>query len=196
MTEGVLFYWFCWIFCVITLFFLKKNKARTFFSFWILISIICSSQYIKLDYYSVSLAFIIIYIGSFVIFSNLSNKIYHFIASFTMMIGYVGLLLFEKNSPIWLIGPRMLLISIMTSILISFLSKSFYSRLAIGLIGMCSGEILYSIILGNYHMPKPIGEFVFLDTLLLTLFMLFVLKQIQHVKEWIRIFITKYTQPS
>jgi len=197
MTEGVLFYWFCWIFCVITLFFLEKNKARTFFSFWILISIICSNQYIKIDYYySVSLTFIILYIGSLVIFSKLSNKIYHFIASFTMMIGYVGLLLFEKNSPIWLIGPRMLLISVITSVLISFLSKNFYSRLAIGLVGMCSGEILYSIILVNYHMPKPIGEFVFLDTVLLTLFILFILKQFQHVKEWIKIVITKYTQPS
>src|SRR5699024_2018594 len=105
------------------LFFLEKNQARSFFSFCILISIICSNQYIKIDYYYyiVSLTFIILSIGSLVIFTKLSNKIYHFIASFTMMIGYVGLLLFEKNSPIWLIGPRMLLISVITSILLTFL---------------------------------------------------------------------------
>src|SRR5699024_11793213 len=104
-------YWFCWIFCVITLFFLEKNKARTFFSFWILISIICSNQYIKIDYYyySVSLTFIILYIGSLVIFTKLSNKIYHFIASFTIMIGYIGLLLFKINSPIFLIVRYMIL---------------------------------------------------------------------------------------
>src|SRR5699024_5511924 len=198
MTEGVLFYWFCWIFCVITLFFLGKNKGRNFFFFWIFISIFYLNPYINIVsfYYICSLTFIIFFLGMLVIFSKLINKIYLFIASFTMMIGYVCLLLFEKDSPIWLIGPRMLLISVITSILISFLSKNFYSRLVIGLVGMCSGEILYSIILVNYHMPKPIGEFVFLDTVLLTLFILFILKQFQHVKEWIKIVITKYTQPS
>src|SRR5690625_3560107 len=112
MMDGVLFHWISWIFCVIILFFMEKGKRRTYFSYWVLSSIILVNQFITVDTYTVSLSFIIILLGSFLGLASLNTPLYHLIVSFIMMIGYAGVLLIEKNAPIWIFGPRYLTLAI------------------------------------------------------------------------------------
>ncbi|MBU5466577.1 hypothetical protein KQI49_07000 [Virgibacillus sp. MSJ-26] len=182
MMDGILFHWISWIFCVIILFFMKKGKRRTYFSYWVLISIILVNQFITIDMYTISLSFIIIFLGSFLGLASLKKPFYHLIVSFIMMIGYAGVLLIEKNAPIWIFGPRYLTLAIMSFILVTTLTKGFYSKTMVTLVGLSSGEVLYNLIVSNYFSPKTFGELEFMDTLLLTLFLLFLLNQYQRVK--------------
>lgn len=194
MMDGVLFHWISWIFCVIILFFMEKGKRRTYFSYWVLISIILVNQFITVDTYTVSLSFIIILLGSFLGLASLNTPLYHLIVSFIMMIGYAGVLLIEKNAPIWIFGPRYLTLAIMSSILIATLTKDFYSKVMVTIVGLSSGEMLYSLIVSNYFSPKTFGELEFMDTLLLTLFLLFLLNQYQRIKRRLKTLINHQGQ--
>lgn len=192
MIDGVLFYWIAWFFCIIVLFFMEKNKWRHFFSFWLLMSIICADYYVDINGYRVSITFMITYIGSFIVFAKLDHKTYHLFSAFTVMIGYVSFLLLESNSPIWLFAPRTMLLSLMTTMIIIFLTRYLYPRLMIGLVGICSGEILYHLIVANYQMLEPVGEIVFFDILLLILFMIFIINLGSIVKRKFKNYMTKY----
>lgn len=192
LIDGVLFYWIAWFFCIIVLFFMKKNNWRHFLAFWLLLSIICANHYVDLNGYRLSLTFIIIYIGSFIVFTTLNHKAYHLFSAFTVMIGYVSFLLLENNSPIWLFAPRIILLSFMTTMIIILLTKHLYPRLMTGLVGICSGEMLYHLIVANYQMLEPVGEFVFFDTLLLILFFIFVIHLGAMVNRKIKNHMTKY----
>lgn len=194
MIPGVLFYWIGWMFCIIILFFIKKSKLRTFFAFWLLLVIFCSNQWVGIQSYNISIAFIMIYIGSFLLFSKFKSKFYYFFVSFTIMIGYTGLLLLENNSPIWLFAPRILLISVSMALLIMCLTKHFHARLITGVIGICSGELLYNLILADYHMSRPIGELAYFDLVLLTLFIILALRQVDLIKQWMKGIAKKYSQ--
>src|SRR5699024_10393786 len=161
---------------------MKKGKRRTYLSYCVLISIILVNQFITIDMYTISLSFIIILLGSFLGLASLKKPFYHLIVSFIMMIGYAGVLLIEKNAPIWIFGPRYLTLAIMSFILVTTLTKGFYSKTMVTLVGLSSGEVLYNLIVSNYFSPKTFGELEFMDTLLLTLFLLFLLNQYQRVK--------------
>ncbi|SHF57213.1 YphA family membrane protein [Ornithinibacillus halophilus] len=171
--EGLYFYWFSWIFWVVVTFFMKKNNARTMLSYWILLCITLSNVYISIDVFHVSVTIIILLIGGFVIFTQLPNTIYHLFTSLTLMIGYTSFLIWESQAPIWLFMPREILLPLMLVALICILTYKFYYRLSIALIGICSGEFLYSFLLSSYYFSHTIGEKHFFDTLFIAVFLLF-----------------------
>lgn len=193
MMEGIYFHWFSWIFCVIVLFFMPKSKYRTYLIYWIFISIMLANLYITIGTYTISLSFIVIFFGAFLSFSVLKGTFYHIIASFIIMIGYAGILLLEKNAPIWIFGPRYLVISVLSVLLIIVLSNDFYPRVMTALVGLCSGEALYSLIIINYHLPKTLGELAFMDSMLITIFLLLLVSQYQKIKQRFKIFIKNHS---
>ncbi|WP_412975661.1 hypothetical protein [Ornithinibacillus sp. 179-J 7C1 HS] len=187
--DGIFYYWFSWILWVILTFFMPKNKNRTIYSVWILITIIFSNVYITSDYLEISIAYLSIIIGGFILLSTLKRKGILLFSAFTIMIGYASLLIWETNAPVWIFMPRLLIIPIICVLLTVILTKRFISRITISLIGLCSGEFLYSLLLTNYSITKTIGGLMFLDTLFVVLFIIVIITAVQLGKERVSLFL-------
>ncbi|MFS0672686.1 hypothetical protein AB1K81_05730 [Ornithinibacillus sp. 179-J 7C1 HS] len=110
-------------------------------------------------------------------------------SAFTIMIGYASLLIWETNAPVWIFMPRLLIIPIICVLLTVILTKRFISRITISLIGLCSGEFLYSLLLTNYSITKTIGGLMFLDTLFVVLFIIVIITAVQLGKERVSLFL-------
>ncbi|MUK87256.1 hypothetical protein GMD78_02420 [Ornithinibacillus sp. L9] len=181
--DGIYFYWFSWIIWVVVTFFMNKTKKRTFISCWILLSITTSNVYVTVYQYDMSLTFVSILMGGFFLFSYIPRTTYHLFCAFTMMIGYSSILIWEGQAPIWLFMPRYILIPLIAILMVCLLAKGLYPRIAIILVGICSGELLYCHMLSDYYISKVIGEMVFFDTLLIILFGLICIEAIQTLKQ-------------
>lgn len=189
MLDGVFFYWFSWIFCVIIVFFMKKGMQRTYLLYWVLTSIMLVNQFINIDSYTLSVGFIVTFWGAFIGLASLGRTIYHLVISLVIMIGYAGLLLIEVNAPIWVFIPRYLLIAGTCTVLISILTKDFYSRVMTTLVGLSSGEILYNFITANYFFPSVIGDLAFMDIMMIIVFLLFLMYQYQQLKYQLTVYL-------
>lgn len=187
--DGIFYYWFSWVLWVILTFIMPKNKNRTIYSVWILITIIFSNLYITSDYLEISIAYLSIIIGGFILLSTLKRKGLLLFSAFSIMIGYASLLIWETNAPVWIFMPRLLIIPIICVLLTVILTKKFISRITISLIGLCSGEFLYSLLLTNYSITKTIGGLVFLDTLFVVLFFIVIITAVQLGKERVSLFL-------
>ncbi len=165
--EGIYFYWFSWIGWVITTFFMKKGKVRTAISFFMLFMIFVSDNTYHLTEYSIHAPFILIFIFSLVFMTKTKGlmQLYYLICSLIISIGYVCFHLFELFDPVWLIFDRKWMLSFVILYLILMLVKDPNHRLAVALIGICNGELLYSMILTKFFREIEIGNFVFLDAL-------------------------------
>lgn len=100
-----------------------------------------------------------------------------------MMIGYTSLLIWEVNAPVWIFMPRIIMIPILCVCLAIVLTKQIYARLAISVIGISSGEFLYSVLLYNYSITQSIGSMQFLDTLSVMVFLFVFIEAIHQGKE-------------
>lgn len=164
--TGMLFYWFSWILWIIVTFFMKKGRDRTLFSCWILLVLIFADAYIIIHGHDLSLAFVWIFLGALIWLLRLPRRTYHIFSSFTLMIGYAGMLYWAQVSPVWLFLPRTFLLSFLLSLILFMLAKEYVSQAGIGLLGMSCGEIVYALTLSSYGFPEAVGEMAFLDNLL------------------------------
>lgn len=191
MEEGILFFWASWLFWIIITFLMKKSLIRTFLAYMILLIIIGSTFYFYIGPFIFSLAIPILVGGSLILMAKQTKTIYYLLSAFTLTICYAALLLWEKISPIWVILPREVLISIIISFLVMVLSDNFVGRISICLFGMLTGEIIYSFILSSYGFQEVVGEKAFLDTLICTLLLLSVLDILNKGRVKVTVFITK-----
>jgi len=158
MTDQVLFYWFSWFFWVIITFFMKKNQKRIYLAGWILVVVIFSNYYIEWQMITISFPIILLFFGAVILLGNYQKWFYHLAASFVTAIGYAAFLFWETISPVWLILPRNILITVIFGLIISILAKNYVVRIAICLFGMTSGEVIYRYILASYGFPVTIGD--------------------------------------
>lgn len=171
--AGYTYLWLSWILWIIVTFFMRKSRRRTFLASWILLTMIGSRLFMIIDHHHISFAYMSVICGAFLLHSKSSRWVYHLFASLTVMIGYTAILLWEYTSPIWMFLPRFVMIPFLCSFLILSLVKGFYNQLMTGLLGICAGELLYSLMLSSYHLHKPVGDLIFLDHILLTMSSLF-----------------------
>ncbi|WP_157052486.1 YphA family membrane protein [Ornithinibacillus contaminans] len=172
MMDGIYFYWFSWVFWVIVTFLMPKGKRRTILALWLLVAIIFSNLYVTIGSLAFSVTYLIIFTGAFISLARHNRVGLHIFSGFTIMIGYTSILIWETHAPVWLFMPRLLLIPMICVALVSIISSTMISRLIISTLGLCGGELLYSVLLANFSIQQTIGEFVFLDTLLVMLFLL------------------------
>ncbi|MBU8789741.1 hypothetical protein NSA56_08075 [Oceanobacillus caeni] len=191
MEEGILFFWASWLLWIIVTFLMKKSSRRTILAYWILLTIISSSLYFHIGPFMFSLAIFTLFIGSIILMSKQTKTFYHLLSAFTITICYSALLLWEKISPIWVILPREILISIIISCFVYVLCHNFVGRISICLFGMLTGEMIYSFILSSYGFQEVVGEKAFLDTLICTLLILSVLDILHKGKVKVTTLITK-----
>ncbi|MEC5422449.1 hypothetical protein QGM71_02950 [Virgibacillus sp. C22-A2] len=171
---------------------MKKTKKRLFFACWILLSISFSRFYITLESYSISVAFLIILGGSIILLIKLPNLMYHLISSYTITIGYAAILMWEKNAPVWMILPRHIQIPLILTLTIILLEKSLYGRLSICLLGVCGGEMIYSLTLFGYGFQESIGEMHFFDSLFFIIVILAILDILHNGKNKLFLFMENY----
>ncbi|SES80906.1 hypothetical protein SAMN05216389_102264 [Oceanobacillus limi] len=192
MNDGLYFYWISWIIWVMVTFFMKKTSHRAYYATWILISIILSNVYITFSKYDISLTFLSVIIGGFFLVPQIPKTTYHLFCSFTLMIGYTSILIWEGQAPVWLFMPRFILIPLICIVMVCFLVKGLISRITVTLIGICAGELLYSYMLSNYYISNIVGEMVFFDSLFIILFILICLDLIQLLKRKIVLLTQNY----
>ncbi|GGB33574.1 hypothetical protein GCM10011409_08750 [Lentibacillus populi] len=178
MTNGLLFLWFAWMLWIIVTFFMKKGTKRTYFACIILLLINCSNTTLKIGDYHVLLSFIVLLAG-LLFFHSVAQSFYLLFSSFTICLGYTAILFWEQITPIWMFLPRVILIPLTLTIIITILTKQFEKRLAIGLIGITCGEIYHSFILTSYTIQEVIGDKAFFD-MILTFIMLQTILEILH----------------
>ncbi|QTM99669.1 hypothetical protein ERJ70_10365 [Sediminibacillus dalangtanensis] len=78
---------------------------------------------------------------------------------------YVGILLWELISPIWLFVPRLLMIPFIGLVLLIFLAETLIEKCMVWCLGITSGEILHGLIMRSYGFHPTIGELSFFDLL-------------------------------
>ncbi|RKQ37675.1 hypothetical protein D8M06_02400 [Oceanobacillus halophilus] len=191
MGAGIFFYWFSWIFWIIITFLMNKSKFRTVLAYWILLSIIVSPFTLMIGGYSVAMTVFLLLFGTILLLVRQQQIIFNLFKSFTIMVGYTSLLFWEKISPIWIIAPRIILFSIIIGSIVTLISRDFYSRIGICLLGMLVGEVIYSFILASYGLHEHIGEMIFLDTLSWALLLLTILDILHKGKRKISKYNTK-----
>lgn len=168
MNSGLLFLWIAWILFIIVYFFMDKAKKRTFLITWILL-IICSSKiYVTVSNINFSFAFFILFFGCFLIYFDVVKQVFHLAIGLTVMVAYASILIWEQEAPIWLLFPRMIFIPCIIVGITYFLCTEHTNRLAVVVIGLCGGELLYALILYSYNLPYIIGAMYFFDTLCVT----------------------------
>lgn len=177
-----MFLWLSWILWIIVTFFMTKSRTRTLLAIWILLTIIGSNMFIVVENYYISYAYLSMIIGALIMHGKCLRWIYHIFVSLTVMIGYTAILLWEYTSPIWMVLPRFVIIPSLCCLMILPLVRGIYNQLMTGLLGICSGELLYSLMLSGYHLHKPIGDSVFLDHILLIMSSLFVIHIIHQIR--------------
>src|SRR5690625_321800 len=102
MSSGLLFYWISWILLIGILFFMKKNMNRKILAYWVIFVIICSNLYMTIGYYSISVAFLLIFIGSAIWLILLPRFMYQLLCSFTVAVLYAAIHFWLTIAPVWL----------------------------------------------------------------------------------------------
>lgn len=185
LVEGIYFYWFSWIGWVVTTFFMNKGKDRIALSFFILLMIMVSDRTYHINGYSVHASFVLLFFFSLVMMTKIKGLLlfYYLICSLIISIGYVCFHLFELFDPIWLIIDRKWMLSFVILYLILMLVKDAYHRLAVALIGVSNGELLYSLILTKFFREIEIGNFVFLDALAFIIFFILIWNSFEKIAQ-------------
>ncbi|QGS68825.1 hypothetical protein CV093_11235 [Oceanobacillus sp. 143] len=173
-------------------FYFKKNRLRTFLASWILLSIIGTYVNLQIENLTVSLSIIILFLGSIVLIARNDNLLYLIFSAFTLMIGYASFRFWELLSPVLMFLPRGLLITVLFSLLTCILTRNYYSRLSVCLLGMLAGELIYQLTVSYIGFNEVIGELFFFDYLLSTVLFITFLKVVHKVSNatfnWIRNF--------
>lgn len=177
METGLVFYWISWVGWILVTFFLRKNKFRNITAYWILLTIISANMYITIANFDVSILLILYLIPLFIMLARRKKWFYHLLAVITIMIGSNAILLWETNIPIWYFYPKLLFGSILTAIIILLLTNNFIDQCIIGALGMICGEFLYVFVLASYQLKYSVGDFGFLDRLM----MVFVIICVGHL---------------
>ncbi|KAB2338335.1 hypothetical protein F7731_01860 [Cytobacillus depressus] len=164
--EGLTFYWFSWMFWVITTFFMKMNsKLRLFLSIWVLILIILSPYSFSSFGFEISYVSIILLGTLFYMISKIKRltAAYVLISSFITMMAYVCFQLYALFDPVWIIVSRNWMLALLLVSLTLILQANKYYRVIIILLGSIQGEFLYAHILKKYSFPYLIGSVAYLD---------------------------------
>jgi hypothetical protein len=174
--EGLYFYGFAWAIWIITTFLMKKkSNIRLPIACLILLAIIISPYTIKIrdttvGYISI---FMMLVIFTRIGYFTLRKKLYFFLTSLIISIGYGTFLLFELFDPIWIIFKREWMLALLITYLSVLLQEKLAWRISTVIIGCIYGDIIFAIIIQRFSFPYLIGSMSFLDICSLASIMLF-----------------------
>lgn len=182
MNEQFMFYWFHWLFIIIAYFFMAKTRMRLFILIWIFCIIVCSPFHLTImSGIQVSVSYIILFIGAFLLFAQFSFSVLEWLYIFTLMIGYVSLLIWEVITPVWFFISSILLIPFIISILTGFYIHSLKKQIALVTVSMAVGHAVFGFILVSYHLQTELIELTFFILLSMTITFLLTISIIRYL---------------
>ncbi|ASB88689.1 hypothetical protein OZL92_04355 [Bacillus sonorensis] len=162
--EEFYYYWSMWFLWVLTTFILEKNRTRFFASAFILLNIILSMYQVRFILL-LNGAYLLFYAGAYLLggYAALHRSIKRLLLHLSMVSAYGFLFLFALYDPVWFIlKPEWLIIILFVIMTLTF-EKSFINRLALMVLGMCHGELLYSLIIRKFHEGLVAGGYSWLS---------------------------------
>ncbi|MYL32732.1 YphA family membrane protein [Pontibacillus yanchengensis] len=169
--EGIYFYYTSWFLWVMFTFLSNKTSTRFYASLLILLLLNSVSYSINIGSYNISLTAIIIIVSSLVILSLQKQQVKAVVISISIGLGYTGALFWEAVSPVWLVLPRLLLVTLLAYLLVYVAVHQIWMRIGVWGLGSVLGEVIYSIYVGEMGYREPIGEMAYLDMYSLVIFM-------------------------
>ncbi|MEC1260514.1 hypothetical protein P9D34_08665 [Bacillus swezeyi] len=162
--EEFYYYWSMWFLWVLTTFILEKNRIRLFASAFILLNIILSMYQLQFILFF-NAAYLLFYTGAYWLNGYLSiyKSVRRLLLHLAMVFAYGFLFLFALYDPVWFILKPEWLIIMLFVIMTAAFEKSFASRLALFVLGMCQGELLYSLIIRKLYGDIVVGGFSWLS---------------------------------
>lgn len=164
MMEEFYYYWSMWFLWVLTTFILEKNKTRFFTSAFILLNIILSMYHVRLVLFF-NAAYLLFYAGAYMLggYAAIHKNMRCLLLHLSMVFAYGFLFLFALYDPVWFILKPEWLIIILFVIMTAAFEKSFVNRLALFVLGMCQGEMLYSLIIRKLYEGMVVGGYSWLS---------------------------------
>lgn len=180
--EGMYFYWISWCCWLIFTFLAPKNKLRFIICSLILLAIISSATYFQLYTFEIHATFLLLMITTSVYIAKQpwQKIMYLLFTSLVLTFTYVSFYLFAIYDPVWVIFSEKVMSAALIVYITLLLHKSYLDRIVAAALGMLQGQLLYAIILKRYQMDIPIGDLVYLDTLAISLFVLFCWNLLEH----------------
>ncbi|MGD6815741.1 YphA family membrane protein [Metabacillus sp. 113a] len=165
--EGIYFYWIAWCLWIGVTFIMQKSNRRTFLSYFLLLLIIWAGFAVKLPIGELSPAYLMLLLAGFGMAAHYRmNGLKLMLCSMGLGAGYAGLKLMQLYDPVWFtISPAGILL-IVCFCAAGVLGKLVFEKLPVFLIGCCTGELLYEIIIYPISGSVQIGQPAFLDFIL------------------------------
>ncbi len=179
--DGVLYLWFFWIVWVISTFLLPRtNPYRIHIALLSLLTIIIFPFTVKMGNVSFSLPLFLLVGCSFFLIRKygLASKLYMLVGALIIGMVYASFYFFAIYDPVWIIIEEKFLL---TSILLMFIfllyssSLQFMQRIHVLIQGTAIGEGLLTVEYQYIGFPKTVGDVAFLDTISLTIAIIYVI---------------------
>ena len=196
--EGIFFYWIMWLAWIFTTFMMDKSKKRLQVSICILVSILLSKWYVVFSTYSINMTLLLsLFLGYYLAVNEGKFKLISFyLTSLTITFAYAGIMLFRVYDPVWFILDIRFIIGAFISILAIYLGRASFQRYSLFVIALCQGEVLYWIVLGQFHNEITFGTESFLDMLSIGCFIIFLWSGIQHFTMVVENSVVKLQKPT
>lgn len=173
---------------------MPKSQKRTWISVGLLLFIITSSFEVKISFILINAANLLITIISIVIIAIHPKQIRTSCLALSICIGYVGALMWEMVSPVWIIAPRFLIYSLLAFVLVLVIGDSMWLRIAIWGLGASVGEIIYSFILIEYGFQDAAGDKGFLDIYSFVILLIVITNLVSKLTSWMENTITEFVK--
>lgn len=175
MNGQFLFYWLSWFMVIIVYFFVQRSYIRDYFLYTLFLIMLLIHVYIPLfGHMYVTGSFIVLCISALFYFIRLQLSYYDIFVTITVIFCYLGLLLWEKVAPIWFVMNPVMMIPLIVCTLILILVTSFPKRIAISLLGLAIGHLLFGYILLEYGLSERQGGHPFFILVFIHILMLII----------------------
>lgn len=191
MLNGIVFYWVSWLIWILLTFFRVYRYNRYIIMSWLFLLMITFSSYINIFGYDLSIAFFLLLIGSMVLYIQSPISFRFIFVTFTIMIAYLTLRIWEIMAPIWFFMPSIILIPLIISLGTIILINEFTQRISQMLLGISIGELFYSLILNGYYLNNVIVSSLYFDYLAVMVLIILCLQIMRYI--WFNIIQTMLT---
>src|SRR5690625_7733 len=128
MLYGLYFYWVGWLICVLLVFFQFFHAYRFIICCWLFLLMITFSVYVPVSHYHFSVSFLILLIGTALMYVHTNVSARSLFIIFTIMTAYMTVRIWEVIAPIWFFIPPILMIPFFISVIASIVESEFVHR--------------------------------------------------------------------
>ncbi len=189
--EGIYFYWFIWIAWIYTTFMMDKTRTRLIVALVLLFSIILSNKEIPLFSLTVNATILFYLLASYFIVSQKKWRkiIYYVCVSLILTSSYVTFKLFQIFDPVWVMFHPTFKLSLILLLLTLTLVKEQMLRVALVVITVTQGEIIYTLFLNSLVTDFGIGKLESLDIIAITVGFTYIWYSFENFVKWLDLFV-------